>query len=250
MSIVTGLFLRLGKVIPAHQMTSELASQIHSNIAKVMMYVKANNVKLTDKQSKYIFDQIKQLDIYEGKGIEQVVKGPKADVIDLSKKLGPDAPYSKQNPKGWMPKEGEFKETLDENLVKNTIDLLMNKSDPKSFQDELVKIMTRKGTYADYSEKEIKAILDSVNPEGYAAGGRIGYSAGAGKKGVQGILDLVKDKFGKGSITTADKVARPESALTRDMFKQFNERLKQRDIKKQVKTDFLQMMRLKSMKKY
>jgi hypothetical protein len=63
-------------------------------------------------------------------------------------------------------------------------------------------------------------------------GGRIGYSVGAGKKGVQGLLDLVKNKFGKKSITTADKVARPESAITRDLFKRMSKKLKNKLPKK------------------
>jgi hypothetical protein len=242
MSIVTGLFLRFGRVIPAHQITPQLADELHSALAKVMMYTKANNVKLTSQQVRYIMEQTRQLDIYEGKGVEQVVKGPKADVIDLSKKLGPDAPYSAQNPQGWMPKEGEFKNTFNENLVKDTIDLFKSKTDNRSYQDELKKLMLRQGTYADYSADEIEAILKGIktepDPSGLKDGGRIGYSTGAGKKGVQGILDLVKDKFGKKSITTADKVVRPESATTRDMFKAFNERMKQKDIKKQSKETY------------
>ncbi|MGA1513993.1 MAG: hypothetical protein ACO320_06000, partial [Methylophilaceae bacterium] len=147
-------------------------------------------------------------------------------------------------------------------IVQSTIELLESK-DPKSLSRELQKIMKREGTYVDYSDEEIRQILDGFqsktkdkiksaedmidegdfDPSGFAGGGlaymlgepvrmfkggRIGYSVGAGKKGVQGLLDLVKNKFGKESITTADKIARPESAVTRDMFKQFNERMKQK----------------------
>ena len=155
-------------------------------------------------------------------------------------------------------------------IVQSTIELLESK-DPKSLSRELQKIMKREGTYVDYSDEEIKQILDGFqsktknkiksaedmidegdfDPSGFAGGGlaymlgepvrmfkggRIGYSVGAGKKGVQGLLDLIKNKFGKKSITTADKVARPESAVTRDMFKQFNERMKQKtkEMKRQL----------------
>ncbi len=155
-------------------------------------------------------------------------------------------------------------------IVQSTIELLESK-DPKSLSRELQKIMKREGTYVDYSDEEIKQILngfqsktkdkiksaeDMINegdfdPSGFAGGGlaymlgepvrmfkggRIGYSVGAGKKGVQGLLDLIKNKFGKKSITTADKIARPESAVTRDMFKQFNERMKQKskEMKRQL----------------
>jgi cellobiose-specific phosphotransferase system component IIB len=154
-------------------------------------------------------------------------------------------------------------------IVKSTIELLESK-DPKSLSRELQRIMKREGTYVDYSDEEVAQILNGFesrtknkikpaeemidegdfDPSGFAGGGlaymlgepvrmfkggRIGYSVGAGKKGVQGLLDLVKNKFGKKSITTADKIGRPESAVTRDMFKQFNERLKQKDLQKEYK---------------
>ena len=147
-------------------------------------------------------------------------------------------------------------------IVQSTIELLESK-DPKSLSRELQKIMKREGTYVDYSDEEIKQILNGFqsktkdkiksaedmidegdfDPSGFAGGGlaymlgepvrmfkggRIGYSVGAGKKGVQGLLDLVKNKFGKKSITTADKIARPEKAITKEMFDAFNKRLKEK----------------------
>jgi hypothetical protein len=147
-------------------------------------------------------------------------------------------------------------------IVKSTIELLESK-DPKSLSRELQKIMKREGTYVDYSDEEVAQILNGFesrtknkikpaeemidegdfDPSGFAGGGlaymlgepvrmfkggRIGYSVGAGKKGVQGLLDLVKNKFGKKSITTADKIARPEKAITKEMFDEFNKRLKEK----------------------
>jgi hypothetical protein len=152
-------------------------------------------------------------------------------------------------------------------IVKSTIELLESK-DPKSLSRELQRIMKREGTYVDYSDEEVAQILNGFesrtknkikpaeemidegdfDPSGFAGGGlayllgeepvkmgkggRIGYSIGAGKKGVQGLLDLVKNKFGKKSITTADKVARPESAITRDLFKRMSKKLKNKLPKK------------------
>jgi hypothetical protein len=147
-------------------------------------------------------------------------------------------------------------------IVKSTIELLESK-DPKSLSRELQRIMKREGTYVDYSDEEVAQILNGFesrtknkikpaeemidegdfDPSGFAGGGlaymlgepvrmfkggRIGYSVGAGKKGVQGLLDLVKNKFGKKSITTADKIARPEKAITKEMFDEFNKRLKEK----------------------
>ena len=243
MSVINALFLNMGKVIPAYKMTPEIAGQLHKNLAKVMIYVKGKGVKLTKQQAEYIINQTKQLDVYE-KGITPPTPtGPKADVIDLSKRLPEDAPYSEKNPTGWMPEETVSAEEeargirsalgFNENLVNDTINLLKDK-DKKSMEQELKKIIMREGTYQDYNDSERKAILDGIQKileaRGgnltFAMGGRVKYAFGTGKKGVQGILDLIKNKFGRKSITTADKVDRPESAVTRDMFKQFNERIK------------------------
>ena len=60
----------------------------------------------------------------------------------------------------------------------------------------------------------------------YADGGRIGYKLGTGKKGVEGLLNLIKNKFGKKSITTADKASTPQKTLDRDMFKKADENFK------------------------
>lgn len=60
----------------------------------------------------------------------------------------------------------------------------------------------------------------------YASGGRIGYKLGTGKKGVEGLLDLIRNKFGKKSITTADKAPIPLKTLERDMFKKADENFK------------------------
>ena len=62
---------------------------------------------------------------------------------------------------------------------------------------------------------------DTLSEFGKADGGRIGYAKG---KGVMTLLDLVKKKFGKDSITTADKIATPRATLDRDMFKKFDDR--------------------------
>jgi hypothetical protein len=68
-----------------------------------------------------------------------------------------------------------------------------------------------------------------------ADGGRIGYAAG---KGVTSLLNLVKKKFGKKSITTADKIPTPRATLDRDMFKKFDDR--NPDPKRQMTSDELE----------
>ena len=64
------------------------------------------------------------------------------------------------------------------------------------------------------------------DPEERAMGGRIGYKLGTGKKAVEGLLDLIRNKFGKKSITTADKAPIPPKTLKRDMFKKADENFK------------------------
>ena len=174
--VIKALFLNMGKtVVPYFKMTAELAEDMHKTFAKLGMYIKDKNIQLTKKQQEHITNQLEQLRLYDEKTaakLGQGTKGPKAEVIELSEKLPAKAPYSKKNPKGWMPTDEEV--GFNQNLVDDTVELLMSKSDPKSFQNELVNIMTRKGTYADYSEAEIKAILDTIHPEKFAKGGQVG----------------------------------------------------------------------------
>ena len=73
----------------------------------------------------------------------------------------------------------------------------------------------------------MKSKLD--DPEKKAMGGRIGYKIGAGKKGVQALLDLVRDKFGKKAATTADKAPIPPKTLERDMFKTADNRINKKE---------------------
>ena len=331
MSVITALFLKMGKVTPYFKMTPELANQLHSYLGKIMMYAKSSGAKLTQKQQDFIMDQTKQLDLYEKSMMPPT--GPKAEVIEL--KPRPESPYGK--PGGWMPDEEETKGIMsrvkfDEDLVQDTVDLLKGKTDTKSFQDEIKKIIGRKGTYADYSDAEIKGILDGIEadtkkqiksaeeiidegdfdpsgmkdggrikfsqgtnkkmmivdllnkgadldliktiteasdqeimeaidffkyggaevplptfdesgkmiddglykgretrPEARAYGGRIGYSTGAGVKayrGIKALMDKVNKRFGKETLKTADDVARPESAINRDLFKKMSDKLK------------------------
>lgn len=245
MSILKGLFVGMGKVIPYFKMTPEIANQLHSALGKVMLIAKSQGLKLTKKQQDYIIDQTKQLDLYEKSMTPAAAKGPKAEVVEF--KPSPESPYGK--PGGWMPTEEERKGimanlNMNENLISDTIDLLKSKTDPKDLQAELKKIIGRKGTYADYSDEEVKAILDSIeestkkqiksaeefidegdfDPSGFKDGGRIGFSGGKlAKKG----LEYALEKLGK-QVTTADKIARPEKAKLKEMFDAFNERFKKK----------------------
>ena len=74
--------------------------------------------------------------------------------------------------------------------------------------------------------KKTKTVEDfadegDFDPGGMAQGGRAGFNVG----GLSRLLKFLQGKVGKKNITTADKIDRPESALNRDMFKEFNERV-------------------------
>ncbi len=57
--------------------------------------------------------------------------------------------------------------------------------------------------------------------DNFADGGRIGFRSGGTFKGIAELL-----KLGRGQLKLADDIERPDSALSRDMFKAFNDRYK------------------------
>ncbi len=81
----------------------------------------------------------------------------------------------------------------------------------------------------DQMEKHKKKLMEKRYGIAVANGGRIGYKFGTGKKGVEGLIDLIRNKFGKKSITTADKAPIPPKTLERDMFKKADERFNKTD---------------------
>jgi hypothetical protein len=87
LGVIQALFLNMGKqVVPYYKMTGDIAQQFHRNLARIMMYVKDKGVTLSQKQKDYIQNQIKQLDMYEKSLTPSTTKGPKASVIDITKK--------------------------------------------------------------------------------------------------------------------------------------------------------------------
>ena len=104
-------------------------------------------------------------------------------------------------------------------------------------------LIGRKGKYKNISAEDAKTKLGELqeiinkadaepdlgtklkdfdgDPDAMAQGGRIGFKIG----GILDLLKMLQGKVGKKNITTADKIARPESALNRQMFGEFNERV-------------------------
>jgi hypothetical protein len=71
---------------------------------------------------------------------------------------------------------------------------------------------------------KLKDLPDDIDPDALANGGRPGFRFGSGKKGVMAIKNLINEKFGKKTMTTADDIAQPDSAKLREEFKAFKER--------------------------
>ena len=196
MSIINALFVNMGKVIPYFKMTPELAQNINSTLAKVMMYAKSKGIKLSQKQQDYIMNQTKQLDMYEKSLTPATPKGPKADVIDLSKKLPEDAPYSEKNPTGWMEGLESLKYKVDdlaeqgkkykETTVGDFIDDYFGMGKKVETEAEMIARMKKQNKDAVKrlkEKKKSKTAEDIISegdfdPSGMKDGGRIGYAKG------------------------------------------------------------------------
>jgi len=87
-------------------------------------------------------------------------------------------------------------------------------------------IVEESTTIADDIFEEVGEEIPEAIRKGKADGGRMGYGKGdIVTKGIPALLDLIKNKFGKKSITTADKIPTPQKTLDRDMFKAADNRL-------------------------
>ena len=154
--------------------------------------------------------------------------------------------------RGFMEAEGARRAVLrqallkDENALKSlpdgVVDSLKNSKDlmgkANSGNDPLILFRAIYGDAVDFNKiddiiasepfSDANTIADKVlaflkQGDNFADGGRIGYRSG---RSVKGIMDLIKSSFGKDSIKLADDIERPDSALSRDMFKAFNDRYK------------------------
>ena len=94
-------------------------------------------------------------------------------------------------------------------------------------ETEMLKRMNRqnKESVERLKKKKEKDLGDKLkdydgDPDAMAMGGRAGFNVG----GIAKLLKFLQGKVGKKNITTADKIARPESALNREMFDEANKR--------------------------
>jgi hypothetical protein len=197
LGVIQALFLNMGKqVVPYYKMTGDIAQQFHKNLARIMMYVKDKGVTLSQKQKDYIQNQIKQLDMYEKSLTPSTTKGPKASVIDITKKLPEDAPYSEKNPKGWMEGLESLKYKVDDlaeqgkkykkTTVGDFIDDYFGMGKKVETEAEMIARMKKqnKDSVKRLKEKKKTKTAEDIisegdfDPSGMKDGGRIGYAKG------------------------------------------------------------------------
>lgn len=166
-----------------------------------------NKLKLPDQMKFFAEKQGFNPDQNRIEYVEQVLDALKAD-RKLIRSLESDAPSAVTG------------------KAKDEMELIADKMFTENFLGDTQKGRFKGMTSKDYDKSilEVETILKNLKPEGRkpnAEGGRAGYSVG----GVSKLLKMLQGKVGKKNITTADKIARPESALNREMFGDFNERV-------------------------
>ena len=102
-------------------------------------------------------------------------------------------------------------------------------------------------------EKDLGSKLEDYDgdPDAMAIGGRAGFGKGdIVTKGLPFLMKEINKRFGKKAITTADKIDRPESALNREMFGAFNERVNRKTLEVPSMPSGFQLSREKLLKNF
>jgi len=215
------------KVIPYNEMSPQQFEQLDRLLGKVGFILASDNFTLTKQQSDYLFNQIKQLDLYR----ERIMPGKNPDFKDFipRENLGIPAADKAKEFKGFKPKviEGGKDKTRPGKIDYDKMSTFLGvKLRGDETFEELLEI-ERKNKIKKFKQDNDRALEDLVDDAGGtkedvefddepfdAAGG-----------GLVNLIAKMQAKFGKKAITTADKIARPESALNREMFGEFNERM-------------------------
>ncbi len=191
---ITRLLFGLGKkemkVIPYNEMSSEQFEQLDRFLGKVGFAAATDTLSLTKRQSEYIFNQIKQLDLYR----KNMMRDPDLIKADKMTKIDPEF-------KGFTPKvieggKGKTKPGSKIDYGKMSEFLGVKLRGDETF-DELLEI-----------EKRMK----NKDPEKFAGGGLVN------------LIAKLRAKFGKKAITTADKIDLPAKSKLKNQFKAFEER--------------------------
>ena len=190
------------KVIPYNEMSPQQFEELDRFLGKVGFILASDDFKLTKRQSEYLLNQIRQLDLYR----ERMMPSKNPDFKDFipRENLGIPAADKAKDFKGFKPKviQGGKDKTRPGKIDYDKMSTFLG-----------VKL---RGDETFEELLEIEKRMKDKDPEKFAGGG------------VPGLLAKLRAKFGKKAITTADKIGRPESALNREMFGEFNERMNRR----------------------
>jgi len=199
---------------------------------------------LTDVEMKLTID--KNLRSSQSEGIEEVMKkmdrGIPLNPSDQAKMEGIETVADDKVLdafKGFKPKViqgGKGAETEAEIIAR------MNKQN----KDSVARLKEKK-------EKDLGSKLEDYDgdPDAMAIGGRAGFGKGdIVTKGLPFLMKEINKRFGKKAITTADKIDRPESALNREMFGAFNERVNRKTLEVPSMPSGFQLSREKLLKNF
>ena len=207
MRLLFGLGKKEMKVIPYNQMTSEQFEQLDRFLGKVGFAVAGDALTLTKKQSDYVINQIRQLDLYR----KNMMPGKKPDFKDFipRENLGiPKADKAKEF-KGFTPK-----------VIQG------DKMSGIEAMKEASSIIGRKGKYKNMPQadrekrlKELDEIIREANskPDDFAGGG------------LATAIAKIKGKYGKKAIMKGKTKNKSEKQKLREMFEEFNKRSKERE---------------------
>ena len=207
MRLLFGLGKKEMKVIPYNQMTSEQFEQLDRFLGKVGFAVAGDALTLTKKQSDYVINQIRQLDLYR----KNMMPGKKPDFKDFipRENLGiPKADKAKEF-KGFTPK-----------VIQG------DKMSGIEAMKEASSIIGRKGKYKNMPQadrekrlKELDEIIREANskPDDFAGGG------------LATAIAKIKGKYGKKAIMKGKTKKKSEKQKLREMFEEFNKRSKERE---------------------
>ena len=167
----------------------------------------------------------------------------------------PGGGKDKVNPFKPRPKEGELSVTIGGKTQNMTPEGIMDSlmKGGKETEAEMLERMNRqnKESVARLKNKKEKDLGDRLkdydgNSEDMAMGGRAGFNLG----GLAKLLKMLQGKVGKKNITTADKIARPESALNREMFGAFENRINRKTLDVPPMPSGFQLSREKLLKNF
>tara|TARA_R100001440_G_scaffold24082_1_gene39130 strand:+ start:79 stop:2166 length:2088 start_codon:yes stop_codon:yes gene_type:complete len=200
--LLFGLKAKDLKVIPFNQMSPQQFEELDRFLGKVGFLLASDSYKVTKQQANYIVNQIKQLDLYR----ERIMPGTKPDFKDFipRENLGIPAADKAREFKGFDPK-----------VIQGGKDKVRPGKIDYNKMEEFLGVKLRGDETFD-ELLEIEKRMKNKDPEDFAGGGLVN------------LIAKMQAKFGKKAITTADKIARPESALNREMFGEFNERMNRR----------------------